>query len=191
MAFALEEMQNYRIVFALKDLWSWTKKFNKPDSLYLRESFCCKRKREPKAEQSKFCTGWCAVQQSEKQRWNNLPINPSIQQSWKLALALVILFCTRFLLKAIRRYPSGELRFRVVLCIMKGFLFVLFTLLVLRPLLFGGLWFGLLQIRTDSNYSPFDKSSNISTWFAFLRAPYFSPCLLSSSPLHIMRPPVK
>lgn len=92
VAFALEEMLNYRIVLTLKDLWAWTKKFNKPYSLYLGESFCCKRKGETKAEQSKFCTGWCNVQQSEKQRWKDLSINVSIQQSWKLALALVILF---------------------------------------------------------------------------------------------------
>lgn len=135
VAFVLEEMQNYRIVLTLEDLWAWTKKFNKPDSLYLRGSFCCKRKSETKAEQSKFCTGWCSVQQSEKQRWNDLPVNASIQQSWKSALALVILFCARFLLKAIRRHPSGELRFRVVLGIMKGF--VLFTSLVPSHLLLG------------------------------------------------------
>lgn len=187
-------MQNYRIVLTLKNLWAWTKKFNKADSLYLRESFCCKRKRETQAEQSKFCTGWFNVQQSEKQRWNDLPINTSIQQSWKLALALVIVFCTRFFLKAIRRHPSGQLRFRGLLCIMKGFLFDLFALLVPRPLLLGDCDHGFTaksELTQNTRSVTIDKSCNISTWFAFFRVLYFSRCLPCSPPLHIMKPPVK
>lgn len=100
----------------------------------------------------------------------------SIQQSWKLALALVILFCTRFLLKAIRRHPIGELKFRVVLCIMKGFLFVLFTSLVPRPLLLGGCDHGFnakSEVTQIHRSLTIGKSSNILTWFAFLRVFYF------------------
>lgn len=57
VAFALKDMQNYRIVLTLKNLWAWTKKFNKPDSSTLERISAVKGKGRKKAEQSKFCTG--------------------------------------------------------------------------------------------------------------------------------------
>lgn len=85
-------------------------------------------------------------------------------------------FFTSFLLEAIRRHPIGELKFRVVLCIMKDFLFVLFTLLVPWPLLLGGCDHGFnakSEVTQIHHSLTIDKSSNILTWFAFLRVLYF------------------
>lgn len=92
----------------------------------------------------------------------------------------------RFLLKAIRRHPSEELRFSVVICIMKGFPFsnieilsLLFTLPISSSLLLGDCCCCCSESElTQTTHSlTIGKNSNISTWFTFPRVLCFSTCL--------------